>query len=216
MILKKLFPLFLGLLMLLPSMANAHPHNWIDVQTQFTINENSQLTHITQVWEFDLYYSMMTLADVMNEHDSEEIGLPILAADMVKNLKTYNYFSSLFINGAEVQLNKPKEYELRTKKKDGHILLELELTFTLGSKIDVEKHKLNWQVFDPTYYISMLHQDEQAITFVSKSGTECSVEIVEPKPSTELIDYAQNLDKSQKNTDGLGSKFAEKIYISCI
>ena len=50
----------------------AHPHSWINLKTDFILDDQGRLSGITQHWEFDAYYSMMTYADIMNEHGDEQ------------------------------------------------------------------------------------------------------------------------------------------------
>ena len=193
----------------------AHPHNWIDLNTSFVLDDNARLVQLKQRWEFDVYYSMMTLADIMNEYGSEAVGLPKTARRMVNSLANYDYFSTLRVNGSKIPLGKPSRYSMMTKKRDGETVLELEMTFDLKTKVVIENKTLAWQVFDPSYYIAMNHSTDNNIEVVSGNATECTIEITTPDPADDLIDYAQSLDRNQKDTDGLGEDFSETAFINC-
>lgn len=193
----------------------AHPHNWIGLHSRFTLDEQARLIQLTQRWEFDMYYSMMTHADLLNEYGNEETGLQETAKQMVRNLASVDYFSELRIDEFGIQLPMPTQYALRHKKKEGQSTLELEMTFHLEPDLNVENKTLTLRVFDPTYYIAMQHMDESSIEVTGGNATECSRELKLPSPSDELLEYAGSLDRSQTNTDGLGSQFAEIVTINC-
>lgn len=194
----------------------AHPHNWIALNSVFVLDDDSRLVSLTQRWEFDVYYSMMTMADVLNEYPSEEIGLPATASDMVRNLKAYDYFSSLTLDGEKVSLSAPGSFALRNKQKEGQLVLELEMTFEFEPGLAVESKALALQIYDPTYFIAMNHASVENIQIEGGDAVECAVKLEFPEPSDELIDYAQSLDRNQKDTDGLGASFAETATIFCV
>lgn len=198
------------------SVLHAHPHNWIALNTTFVLNDKAQLVELTQSWEFDIYYSMMTMADVLNEYPDEATGLPATASEMIRNLRGYDYFSSLRLNDRSIALPTPTKYLLKNKLKEGGMVLELEMTFVFDEGISVEGETLAWQVYDPTYYIAMNHATKKNIQIVGGNATECSKSLEFPEPSDELIDYAQSLDRTRKDTDGLGASFAETAYIRCV
>jgi ABC-type uncharacterized transport system substrate-binding protein len=195
---------------------HAHPHNWIFLNSSFVLDDNARLVQVKQAWEFDMYYSLMTHADLLNEFGEEMTGLKATADSMIRNLKDYEYFSKLSLDGSKIDLGVPKAYKLYTKEKEGQMVLELEMTFDMASALDIENKTLAWQVFDPTYFIAMNHATENNIEIIGGNATECSKELKFPEPSDELIDYAQSLDRTQKNTDGLGASFAETAFINCI
>ncbi|ARU58090.1 MAG: DUF1007 family protein [Pseudomonadales bacterium] len=193
----------------------AHPHSWIELNTRFVLDKQAHLVQIRQRWEFDVYYSMMTLADSRNEYGNDTTGLPQMATKMIRNLKAYGYFSKLSVDGANIALAMPDPYRLSTKAKNGHEVLELEMIFDIQQGMNIENKTLHWQVFDPTYYIAMIHVDENSIEIIGGDATECSRKIEFPDPSDDLIEYAQSLDRTQKNTEGLGAAFADMIVVNC-
>jgi len=213
---KVLFFVFLSMGM--SSLSQAHPHNWIDLNTRFVLDENARLVQVKQRWEFDLYYSLMMHADLLNEFGSEQLGLPAAAADMIRNLESYQYFSKLKLNDYPIELGVPETYQLFTKKEDGseELTLVLEMTFGIKLETSIENKTLAFQVFDPTYYVAMNHATENNIEIIGGNATECSKTLEFPEPSDEIVEYAQSLDRTQKQTDGLGMSFAETAFINCI
>lgn len=217
-LIKRLMNMFVvtPLCMLVVTQAQAHPHSWIELNTRFVLDEQSRLIQVKQSWEFDTYYSLMTHADLLNEFGDESTGLTATAKAMIKNLKGYDYFSKLRLDGIEIGLGMPEEYALSTKQKDGQFVLVLEMSFNLKEGTEIEGKALAWQVYDPTYYIAMHHTTEKSIEIIGGNATECSKELKFPEPSDDLVEYAQSLDRGQKDTDGLGVNFAETAFIRCI
>ncbi|MFT6904219.1 MAG: ABC-type uncharacterized transport system substrate-binding protein [Oleiphilaceae bacterium] len=194
----------------------AHPNNWITLNSSFVLNDQTHLVQIKQRWEFDIYYSMMTLADVLNEYENEAVGLPKIAEAMIRNLKSYRYYSVLSLNGATIDLGVPDKYSIIKKESGGQIVLELEMVFDIEDSLPVENKILAWQVYDPTYFIAMNHTTKNNIEIVGGSAVECSKTLELSKPSDELIGYAESLDRTDKNTDDLGASFAETVFIKCV
>ncbi len=197
------------------SRSNAHPHNWIDLKSDFTIDSQFRLTQIKQIWKFDNFYSMITLADVLNEHKDEEKGLNIVARKMITDLADYNYFSLLTINGRSVPLPAPTEYRLFSEHEDTTQFLKMEILFDLAPQIPIGNRAIEWQVFDPTYYIAMMHSESSNISVTGNQSIDCSSTVEQPNPTEDIMNYAMGLDQNQRETNGLGKYFAEKIRISC-
>lgn len=194
---------------------NAHPHNWVDLKSSFVLDDQGNLVQIKQRWQFDTFYSLITLADIVNQYGSEEMGLPLMAEVMVQNLSGFHYFSSLTMDDSKLSIGTPQQYTLTKKSKDDQVALELEMVFNLTSPVTLKGHSIQWQVFDPTYYVAMNHSTENEIEIDGQTNTVCTKELKIPKPSEDLIKYAQSLDKDMKASDGLGAKFAERTIIQC-
>ena len=114
----QLFSTLFVLLTILPLRVDAHLHSWITLKTEFMLDEKGRLTELQQHWEFDVYFSMMTLADIMNEYEDQKKGLEQLAKDMVNNLRSYDYFSELNIDNQPVGQQKQPVHPTRKFEND--------------------------------------------------------------------------------------------------
>lgn len=197
------------------SLTSAHPHNWIELKSDFTVDDQFRLTQIKQTWKFDMFYSMITLADVLNEYKNEEKGLNSVARKMMTNLADYNYFSLLKIKGQPVPLSAPTEYRLYSRNEGNTQFLEMEILFDITPGIAIDNKSIEWQVYDPTYYIAMMHTENANISVTANRALDCSSTVEQPDPTEDIINYAMGLDQSQRETNGLGIHFAEKIRINC-
>lgn len=207
--------LLLSILCLAPA-AQAHPHNWIELESTLVLDEQGRLVELKQRWVFDDFYSMMVHADILNEYRSEAEGLKATAEEFVQNLKAYHYFSSLKLAEQTLELGMPSQAQLHAIEQQGRISLALEMRFKIASKPKLAAKALSLRVFDPTYYIAMNHINIDNIQVQASAGLECGKDLQVPEPSDELIEYAQSLDRSQRDTQGLGAMFAETVVIECI
>lgn len=193
----------------------AHPHSWIDMKADMILDERGRLIAIRQHWSFDTYFSMVTLADVINEHGDKQTGLVKMADQMIGNLTRYRYFSVLAIDGSEIELPRPSWYQLTENTRQDQPMLELEMLFDITRPVVIRDKNLTWSVFDPTYYIAMNYWKAENVSIQGETGARCQLNLDSPNPSFELIEYAQSLDRTRKDTDGLGINFAEKVRIVC-
>ncbi len=194
----------------------AHPHYWINLKADMILDEQGRLAAIAQHWAFDVYFSKMTVADVVKEHGDKETGLDKMSDQMIGNLAKYQYFSVLTVDGSEVSLPRPTSYNLSENTQQEPSILELEMRFDISPPAAIRDKSVVWSVFDPTYYIAMNYSKVENLSIKGAKDAQCKLDLDLPSPSSELTEYAQSLDRSQKETDGLGINFAEKIRINCL
>ncbi|KZX78591.1 hypothetical protein A3715_34085 [Oleiphilus sp. HI0009] len=195
------------------SVAHAHPHSWIDVQTTLTLDADGNLIEITQLWEFDEVYSRIALETVTKEYENEMLGLEMLAQDMVTNLKPYKYFSSLQLDKIDIPLSKPVYAKFEPYSEQGK--LKLKQIFAFDTPVKLAGQAITWSVFDPTYYVAMNHHSADAVNVIANEKTRCAKQFKLPSPTQEDIDYAASLDQTQRDSDGLGQLFSERVTIQC-
>lgn len=201
------------ILLLWPLSASLHPHSWINLTTDFVIDDNEQLIQVRQRWIFDEFYSAMMLADLDREFPDRTLALSEHSRGMLKSLGEHGYFSHLVIGGERIALQKPVKHRLQTVSLDGADMLMLEMHFDLdGYAAD---QTISWKVYDPTYYVSMRHDDVSLVRLINDSALECMPSLIEPNPTEEQRAYASSLDQNQTETDGLGKLFAQEVQVQC-
>lgn len=193
----------------------AHPHSWITVTSDFVLDEQDRLVEIRQRWIFDEFYSMMTVADMQSVYgDVNEQVLSEYVEGMMTSLTRHQYFSHLRWQGQRIALPRASRYYLSAPEVDGMVLLILEMHFTI-EPLDIMSSGIEWQVFDPTYYVSMMHETTNNIRVISANSAECTKLLNEADPDPEVVAYAMMLDETQTETDGLGELFAETVELEC-
>ncbi len=91
----------------------------------------------------------------------------------------------------------------------------MEILFDITPEIPIDNKGIEWQVYDPTYYIAMMHTENTNVSVTANHALDCSSTVEQPDPTEDIINYAMGLDQSQRETNGLGKHFAEKIRINC-
>jgi ABC-type uncharacterized transport system substrate-binding protein len=191
--------------------AHAHPHEWIDVTSTPVFDAQGQITAIREHWLFDIYYTALSLPDFDANHnkklDPEE--LLTLADDNLRNLKYYSYFTYLEADGKPVSFVKASD--ISSTLEDGRI--GMKFTITPKTPLNPHTHKINYRIYDPSYYVSMQHVKKDPIQL--EGGGTCRYDLMRPEPNAVWINLAKSLDKNATAPEDLGKYFAERVTITC-
>ncbi len=211
---KTILPLVIGaFLLVFTGRAFAHPHSWIDLETTLLFDDKGQITGLWVGWLFDDFYSAYTLEETARNKDGgfDQNALNDLAERNLKNLEEYSYFT--FIRADQKQ----QSYKTVTDYKtfvDGNRLW-MEFSVMLETPLDPKTHKIDYAVYDPTYYVEVLHAiDGDPIQMVGNTKG-CGYQLKTPEPPKELSLMAAALDQTESAGDGIGVSFAERVVLSC-
>lgn len=200
-------------LVLMSGSLEAHPHVWIDLRVSFELDDRGQVTGLRQAWRFDPFYSLILIEELERGGPSDELEQRFdeLALEVVNNLSDFDFFTHIRASGKRQKLASVTEYNLL------QIGRRIEFSFLLPFEqpIDPRQHTLRYQVYDPTYYIEILHASDQGID-QQKRLQICNLELKQPNPSSDLIAKALALDEDEVPEDPLlGEHFAETVYLDC-
>lgn len=192
---------------------NAHPHVWIDLRIKPLMDEQGALLGLEQAWRFDPFYSLVLLEELEKGGPEAELEerYDQLALEIVNNLNEVSFFTQGFNNQAPSQWNPVAQSTLlRVGQR-----IELRFFLPLQNPLPIEELPFSYQVYDPTYYIEMLHALEVGLD-KSALKTGCHLSLETPTPSADLIQKALALDKKATSDDSqLGKYFAEQVTLSC-
>ncbi|MGF1627993.1 MAG: DUF1007 family protein [Kiloniellaceae bacterium] len=191
--------------------AVAHPHAWIDLRSTVVLDAEGRVVAIEQQWLFDEFYTVFALDGLKTPADGRDPRLVELARVNLENLRPYGYFTEVRADGAKVTLGTVKEFE--TALRSGRLWLRF--IVPLDKSIDPRREKASFSVFDPTYYIEILHMKDDVIAFHGAGANACSGRITPPNPTTETVMLAAALDRGAKADDTLGALFAETVVVQC-
>ncbi|WP_018877919.1 DUF1007 family protein [Thioalkalivibrio sp. ALE28] len=205
------FLLILGLL--LPTGVFAHPHAWIDLRVGLVFNEAGELVRMEQSWRIDPTYSHMLLEDLTGQLDGDtdiDTALEHAAERMRENLAGHDYFTELSAGERDLDIPPARNARLTLEDRRLHLRFELplaDLDITAGDRF-------SYRVFDPEYWIEILHDPEDIVFVENRPG--CAVTIDEPRPDPQLIRYAATLERQDRSpVDNLGRHFAETATLEC-
>ena len=191
--------------------AVAHPHVWIDLRTTVEMDDQGRVSAIEQEWLFDPIYTAYVLGGLDPQSDEARKALDDLLAESMSNLREYDYFMRVRADGERLTLDDARRY---TAEMRGDRML-YRFTVPLGEPRNPRGHDLDVAVFDPTYYIEMLHLEGDVVAFQGGKTSGCSGRIIQPAPDMNAIALAQALDKNATADDTLGAQFAETVIITC-
>ena len=189
------------------SLAQAHPHVWVTMQTELVYAPDGSITGIRHAWSFDDMFSTFATQGL----ESKEKGkftreeLAPLAKVNVESLKEFGYFTFATADGTKAELTDPAPgYWLDYKDE------VLTLNFVLPFKAPVKAKELKIEIYDPTAFAK-----EKAVQLAG--APKCRLDVVLPREMTFAEGKAlSQIPADEKNTTmAWGAQFASKILVHC-
>jgi ABC-type uncharacterized transport system substrate-binding protein len=208
--------LFTGLVLflagLLFSPAQAHPHAWIDLRVAVVFDEAGHITALRQVWRIDPFYSLVLIEEMATDArgDTPEEKLADIGNRMIENLTPYHYFTEVSHGEQRLQGFTVRDHGLVNAAGR----LELGFTLVLPAPVNPETTPLTYAVFDPSYYIEILH-DPDASVALEGASERCGLQIRQPRPDPVVVARAAALDANQTGEPDLGRHFTEHGEVRC-
>lgn len=184
--------------------AAAHPHAWIDISVEVLFDSSGRVTGLRESWLFDEFYT----ADTVNGGGAKKMAA--LTTKILHNLKEYGYFTRIRLGDKLLTLAEPSE---KSARMEGN---RLQMMFVAPLAEAVRPTEpLTYAVFDPTYYIEMLHAETSDAIRLVGAPAGCHAQLLPPKPDPKAVVVASALDRTQQGSDGLGAHFAETVEVRC-
>ncbi|WP_018138112.1 MULTISPECIES: DUF1007 family protein [unclassified Thioalkalivibrio] len=203
-------------LLLVSAPVQAHPHAWIDLEITLERDGEGRITHMLHRWRFDPTYGQYLYEDALahQEGATEEEKLQALAREILGNLEEYEWYSHVEAGGRAVDVAAEPDPSMRME--DG--LLFFRFRLALDEPVDVGSETLAYKVYDPTYFIELLHEEPAGTRIVEADGLAaagCSAELERPRPDPQLVAKAMMLDYGATVDYDLGRHFAERVTVRC-
>ncbi|RBI68006.1 DUF1007 domain-containing protein [Vreelandella sulfidaeris] len=201
---------------LISTNAHAHPHGWIDLSVRVITDDQGLVSSLHQTWRMDPFYSLVVFEELQQaEGASLEEGLDQLGKEIRDNLATQHYLTEVRINNEPQALGEVSEYT--AMERDGRLIFMFILPLKTPQPLTVSL--LSYQVFDPTYYIEVVHEEEDGQprddALIYNGEPACELAILPADPDPEVVMQAALLDKDESGEPGLGRYFAETGQIDC-
>lgn len=191
--------------------AQAHPHAWIDLRSTVVLDAAGRITAIEQEWLFDPFYTIFVTEGLSGAAATRAEALTALTRSNLQNLRSHDYFTEVRAGGAKVALGTVGEFE--GDLREGRLWMRF--VVPLATPVDPTERALAFAVFDPTYYIEILHLEGDVVAFRGVEDSGCSGRIRQPNPTIEAILLAQAIDFNAAPDAALGSMFAERVEVTC-
>jgi len=191
--------------------ALAHPHAWIDLRSRVLLDEEGRVHALELSWLFDDYYTVLVAEELESGGDPTQDYLDQIAERNLSNLREYDYFTAVTYDGERQSVGEVLRYE--TELHDKRLWMRFEVPF--DEPLDPKAGDLTFAVYDPTYWIEILHLEGEPIFFAGEGADECFGEIIQPNPTIEEVTLANALDQDETAGDGLGELFTETVAVRC-
>lgn len=199
-----------------PSPAAAHPHLWIDVSATVVFDAQKQVAAIEARWVFDELYSAFATDGLDKDGDGRysREELAGLAAENIKQLKDWHYFTVVESGGKKAPLAPVTEYAMTWG--DGR--LTLDMTLRLTKPLDPTVKPVRFAFFDPSYYIDLVFARSEPLRLAGPPG-HCRARVDTPETGggTTVADEVANAMRADpdKPLESLGARFAEWVSLDC-
>ncbi len=203
----RLRSLILLFALLVPGVAAAHPHAWIDLRSAVLLDDDGQVIGIEQEWQFDPFYSALLGAG----RSTTTLTPREQAEGILERLHNHGYFTEIRVGDRVVSSR-------RAKDVDGGIRggrYWIRFVLPLRQPLNAAREALTFSVFDPTYYIEILHLENDVISFHGAGADRCLGDIQPPKPTTEAVMRARSPAVDTQADSSLGAIFAERVEVRC-
>ncbi|MBZ9558459.1 DUF1007 family protein [Halomonas coralii] len=204
----------------IPQTAGAHPHGWVDIRVEGIFDAQGDLTALRQRWRMDPLYSQVLMEEISSAPGDTPLAqrLDALAIEIRDNLATQQNLTRITLDGRPIAQGDVTA--INTEYRDQRMVFGF--TLPLAEPQGLAGHTLRYRVFDPTYYIEMLHEADAEGTAPLPDALQlrdappgCTTRIVAADPDPDKVMEAAMLDKTQQGEPNLGRFFAETGEIAC-
>jgi ABC-type uncharacterized transport system substrate-binding protein len=181
---------------LMPRLAAAHPHVFIDSRVTFLF-DGSKLTGFRENWLFDEVFSDQLLQDFdadrngqFSKAESDKMG-----AETLPNLAQFRYFTYVWVAGKDLGKIAPTDFRASAKNK----LVTFDFLVKLPHPIDPRQADFALEINDREYYVEVLLAKGTPISFAGLRGIGCQ----------------PTVQKDVKNAYYGGFVFPQQIKLKC-
>lgn len=194
--------------------AGAHPHVWIDARLAVAVDAEARVTALTVTWRLDALYSQTTVAGLDADGDGaySPSELRPLIDESMRNLEEWFFFTDARKAEDRLPTSPVQDYEAFM---DGDRLV-YEFTLPLAEPEQPGQEGLRVRLFDPSLYIGIELEKKGPVT-LQQPADACAYHIT-PAPGFEealLISEDTFATDVEPGSDGVGSRFAETVVITC-
>ena len=191
--------------------ALGHPHMWVDLESRVVLNIDDGRVVIQQIWLFDDFFSTSVIEDASLDPGGINAGIQKEIDRITEALEPYNYYTEIEMGGKN--LSSTLVGDVTWEVIQNRIKLRFTIAPNKSSVSDVQGW--SYAIFDPTYYIEMLHEEGATITIDGDLTQKCSSWIEQPNPSADAVALSQSITLDNNADDTVGRFFAETVHVSC-
>ena len=188
--------------------ASAHPHVWVTMTSELIYAPDGSITGIRHAWTFDDMYSAFATQGIESKTKGvftrEELAP--LAAENANSLKEFDFFTFAKLDGKKAAFADATDYWAEYKDS------LLTLYFTLPLKTPAKAHKVDLEVYDPTYFVDFSFAKQNPLVL---TGAPPSCQLALKKPKEAEIQNLGEAFFAQADSSDYGAMFANKVSVKC-
>lgn len=202
----------------LPSLAQAHPHVWVEMRSDIVINIAGLVEGINVEWSFDDAYAAEALTGMDANGDGEytQDELRPLTLENMDSLKDYGYFNVMWGDDKILETSAP------TNAGQTYNGNKLQLHFTVPLKTPYDPHNGEFKVkiYDPEFFIAFDYSKELPVDTDGTMPVGCKLDLKPIPTDAELnatLAMLSTKDREWKpeNGEDFGSLFAQPLTVTC-
>jgi len=200
------------------SEVQAHPHVWINMQSDVVFTDDGLIKGVDLEWTFDDGYTQMALdgLDVDGDGMYSQDELAPLTKENIESLKDYEYFTVMRANGEQQKIGEVTDYgQIWSNNK-----LTLHFQVPLMRPIDPKKEEFMLKVYDPEFFIDLEYPADDAVDVTGNIPPSCKL-VVKPVPTDAELDQTRTMlatkgkDWKPEVSEDFGAMFAQAVSIAC-
>ena len=193
------------------SVPQAHPHMWVDLRSHIIVQDDGKVAALYQEWLFDDFFSQALMEDAAKHPDGVEAGITLAVEDILHELRAYDYFTRVSLDEQNIATGTVEMYaaELRGKR------VWMSFTVPVVTPADIQTQSLSYAIFDPTYFMEMLHFENEIVTIQGNAPDGCGAQIIDANPSADAIALSQSSSLDDNPDDTIGRLFAQNVVVRC-
>jgi ABC-type uncharacterized transport system substrate-binding protein len=198
--------------------AFAHPHVWIDMQSDVVFNDKGQISAVNVIWTFDDAYAQMALDGLDTNGDGvySQAEIEPLTKENMNSLKDYDYFTVMRFSGTRQELGEVTEFgQIWSNDK-----LQLHFQVPLKTPLDPLTGDFVVKIYDPDFFIAMDYVKENPVSVIGNIPKNCEL-VMKPIPTDTEVEQTRSMlstkgtDWKPENNEDFGALFAQPVTISC-
>ena len=191
--------------------SKSHPHMWIDLTSKILVNDEGLVSSIEQEWLFGDFSSAALIDDISRHPKGLNFGLKEEISKIFNNLYSYNYFTLIKADSDKMKIGRVVKFDAEIRG----MRVWIKFILPILTPIDLNNKHLTISIFDPTYYIEMLHLEGAEVMFLGKKPNGCNAKIIAPSPSEEVVMLSKSPNLDINPDTSIGRLFAEIIDVKC-
>jgi ABC-type uncharacterized transport system substrate-binding protein len=154
--------------------AEAHPHVFIDNKVTFVFDAG-KVTALRLHWTFDDIFS----DDLLNQFDADGNGefdaleSKAVAEGTLPNLKMFNYFTNIWIDGKKLDVIDPADFLATAKDR----IVTFQMKVPLPHPVDPRAQALATEIYDREYYVEVLLAEQDPVALENATGVPCGATV---------------------------------------